>query len=444
MKKGKTVTVIGGGIAGLAAAVFLTKEGFRVTLYEASPKMGGRAYSFFDREKKMFFDNGQHILAGWYEQTFEYLKLIGSYGKLNFQKGLEVSFVNTQKEVYTLKCPDKSAPMNLLEGLLKYKALGLKDKLAIRNIYSLINEKNDFKDKYPNVSELLKGIKQSDRLIKYFWQPFILAVFNASPENVGVDVFLNVMREGFNQESNSVLVIPEVNLNELLINDALRYLEQNDARVVKDCSVENLIIDGGKVGSAVLDGGKIIQSDFYVSAVSFFAFKRLFEPMDYERNNFKSELLKASGIVSVHLFFKNNIPDNMLKYGSFGMTGLIGTIVQWIFRRSDKHLSLVISGADHLQITDMEHEKIFRICLDDLCKTIGGITEDMIEDYRIIKEKRATFIPDHLSNEFRQPNKTNYRNFFVAGDWTDTGFPATIESAVRSAKQCSELIIDSK
>jgi protoporphyrinogen oxidase len=110
MSSKKTVTVIGGGVAGLSAAVFLNEKGFKVKLLEASPKLGGRAYSFFDKEKDLFFDNGQHILAGWYENTFEYLKIIGSYDKLNFQKSLEVNFFNTDKEVFKLKCPDLTPP----------------------------------------------------------------------------------------------------------------------------------------------------------------------------------------------------------------------------------------------------------------------------------------------------------------------------------------------
>ncbi len=192
-------------IAGLSAAVFLREKDFEVTLIEASPKLGGRAYSFFDKERNQFFDNGQHILAGWYKNTLDYLKIIGSYDKLNFQKELEVDFINTDKKVFKLKCPDSPSPMNLIKGLLRFGALGLKDKFALKNIKKLLRDGNAFESKFVNARELLNGIKQTQGLIKYFWEPFILAVFNSRPENVNTKIFLNVLRTGFNEKDNSML-----------------------------------------------------------------------------------------------------------------------------------------------------------------------------------------------------------------------------------------------
>lgn len=435
----RTVTVIGGGIAGLSAAVFLNEKGFKVTIIEASPKLGGRAYSFFDKEKQMFFDNGQHILAGWYENTFEYLKIIGTYDKLDFQKTLEINFIDVKKKIYRLKCPEVPPPMNLVKGLIGFKALAFKDKFALKNIYSLI-KKNEGLDKiYPNVRELLKGMKQTENLMKYFWEPFVLAVFNSTLENIGVKVFLNLLNKGFNEKDSSLLVIPEVNLNELLIDNAIKYFEKNSVEILIDKAVDKIVIENGNVKAVIVDGQKIF-SDYYVSAVSFFAFKKLFDEIIYEENNFKSELLKPSSIVSVHLFFDEKIPDKMIPYNSFGMTGLIGTIVQWIFKRSDHHLTLIISGADFLQIAEMKIEDIYNLCLNELNKTIEGFEKIEVSGYKVIKEKRATFIPDFMSNNFRPKQCTGYENFFITGDWTDTGLPATIESAVTSAKICSELI----
>ncbi|MBK8554079.1 MAG: oleate hydratase [Ignavibacteria bacterium] len=444
MSRQKTVTVIGGGVAGLSSAVFLTERDFKVTLVEASPKLGGRAYSFFDKEKNQFFDNGQHILAGWYKNTFEYLKIIGSYDKLNFQKELEVNFINTEKEVFKLRCPDDAPPMNLIKGLLKFKAFGLKDKFALKNINKLLKDEKDFEKKYMNVRELLIGIKQTPNLIKYFWEPFTLAVFNTRLENISVEIFLNVLRIGFNAKDNSTLVIPNVNLNELLTDDALKYFEKKNVTVQIDESVKQIVTDeitGKKMIRHLLtEDGKEIHSDYYISAAPFFVFKKLFDEKVYYENNFKSELLKPSSIVSVHLFLENEMPEEMIPYNSFGMTGLIGTIVQWIFKRNSKHLSLVISGADDLQVTEMKIEDVVSLCISDLKKTITGFDKMKIKDHKVIKEKRATFIPDIMSNEFRPDQKTRYDNLFIAGDWTNTSLPATIESAVYSAKKCCELI----
>jgi len=439
----KSVTVIGGGIAGLSSAVFLAQKNFRVSVFEASPKFGGRAYSFFDKDKNQFFDNGQHILAGWYKNTFEYLEIIGSYNKLNFQRGLEVNFINTMKELYKLQCPDFEPPMNLLLGLLNFKAFDVKDKFALKNIYGLLKEKgNEFESKYENVRELLSGISQTENLMKYFWEPFVLAVFNTRLENVSVKIFMNVLKISFNEKTDFTLVIPNVNLNDLLIDDAVKYFDKSNVEVFLDKRVRQIITneDDESIECIILEDGEKIYSDFYISAVPFFAFKKLFEEKTYYKNEFKSELLKPSSIVSIQLFFDEEISNEMIPDNSFGMTGLIGTIVQWIFKRNARHLSLVISGADELQITDMSQEDIFKLCLKDLNETIEGFEKLKISDYKIIKERRATFIPDYRSGEFRPDQKTRYKNLFIAGDWTNTRMPATIESAVTSAKICSQLV----
>ncbi len=436
----KTVTVIGGGIAGLSASVFLTEKGFKVTLVEASPKLGGRAYSFLDKDRNQFFDNGQHILAGWYKNTFEYLRIIGSFSKLNFQKNLEINFIDTGKNVYKLKCPDSAPPLNLLIGLLKFNALDIKDKFALKNIYNVLKSNNNYDDSYESVRDLLEGLKQTSRLVKYFWEPFVLAVFNTQPKNVNVRIFLNIIRNGFNKKESSVLVIPDVNLNELLIDDARKYFKRKNVVHILDKRVKNISI-GESVNEVVFDDGSKSNSDYYISAVPFFAFKHLFEEKIYIKNKFRSEFLKASSIVSVHIFFEEKIPEDLIPDNSFGMTGLIGTIVQWIFKRSDRHLSLIISGADNLQIREMSNEDIIKLCFQDLNKTLKKFNELKISGYKIIKEKRATFIPDNTSNEFRPSQETQYGNFFIAGDWTNTGLPATIESAVLSSKICVESIL---
>ena len=442
MSSKKTVTVIGGGIAGLSAAVFLSEKGFKVKLLEASPKLGGRAYSFFDKEKDLFFDNGQHILAGWYENTFEYLKIIGSYDKLNFQKSLEVNFFNTDKEVFKLKCPDLTPPGNLILGLLKFKAFDLKDKFSLKNISKIVNDPGKLEGEFENAGLLLKSLKQTENLFKYFWEPFILAVFNTVPGKVSADIFLNVMKTGFSAKNSSTLVIPEVNLNELLIYDAVSYFQNKETELRLNSRVDRIISDEKekKIEWLIMEDGEKIVSDYYISAVPFFAFKKMFEKSIYQKNNFKEEFLKTSSIVSVHLFLENEITDEILPVNSLGMTGLIGTIVQWLFIRNKKHLSLVISGADDLQITEKSQDEILEICLNDLKKTIPGFEKVIISDHKVIKEKRATFIPDADSKGLRPDQKTGYSNFFIAGDWTNTGLPSTIEGAVFSSRICSDLI----
>jgi predicted NAD/FAD-binding protein len=159
----KSVTVIGGGVAGLSAAVFLADKDFDVKLTEASPKPGGRAYSFFDKTIGDTVDNGQHILASWYHNTFEFLKIIGSYDKLTFQKQLQVKFIDDYARVYNFKCPNLPPPLHLVGGIMGYKALGLSDKRAILRLVNAV-KKQKYKDielKLLNTDELFRSEERS-------------------------------------------------------------------------------------------------------------------------------------------------------------------------------------------------------------------------------------------------------------------------------------------
>jgi len=429
----KLVTIIGGGLAGLSSAVFLHKKGYNVQVFESSPKLGGRAYSFYDRDKNLYFDNGQHILAGWYENTFEYLKAIGSYDKLDFQSNLEVNFYDTNKNSFNLKTYNLPAPVNLLFGLLNFKALSGSDKLSVFKIYKIFTDKS--LEKLDNVAVLLKEIKQTPTLIEYFWEPFIFAVFNAKPENINCKIFLEILKNGFSKKSFSNLVIPKVNLNELFIDDALTYFEKNNIKIAVKEKISKLFLKDNTIDYLVTESGNKIKSDYYISAVPFFRFKELFEINDYNQYFKGRGNLHSSSIISLHLFFENEVPADLLKNNSFGMTGLIGTKVQWIFKRNPKHLSLVISASDFLdELTDESNETIYKNCLSELSKCLNGFDNLVVKDYKIIKEKRATFIPDNDSINERPNQKTAIQNFFIAGDWTNTGLPATIESAIKSSK----------
>ena len=195
----KSVTVIGGGIAGLSAAVFLADKDFKVQLFEASPKLGGRAWSFFDKTFGDTIDNGQHILASWYHNTFDFLKIIGSYDKLTFQKRLEVNFIDENAHNYQLKASKLPPPFNLALGLMKYKAIDFKDARSISSLVSVIeNDKiSESRLKEMNTDELFEISKQTEKSINNFWKPFIIAVFNAEPENTSAYLFSKIIKTGF-------------------------------------------------------------------------------------------------------------------------------------------------------------------------------------------------------------------------------------------------------
>ncbi|MBK6536965.1 MAG: FAD-dependent oxidoreductase [Ignavibacteria bacterium] len=179
--------------------------------------------------------------------------------------------------------------------MLKFGALNFRDKKEVLKIRKLLNGK-DLNGKFDNTGELLLNNGQTDNLIKYFWEPFIYAVFNTVPENVSVEIFLNVIKKGFSANQNSVLVIPEVNLNELLMNDALFYLQNKNAEINFNRKVKQIeFSEDLKTAEYVSfeDGSKISQ-DYIISAVPFFAFRKLFDEKPMNQKDLKLNILNQA------------------------------------------------------------------------------------------------------------------------------------------------------
>jgi hydroxysqualene dehydroxylase len=437
----RSICVIGGGLSGISSAVFLKEKGFDVTLFESSPKLGGRAYSRFDKESNEYLDNGQHILAGWYENTFDFLNIIGKYDKIIAGKSLNIDYFDTSKKHFKMKFPDISSPVNLFLGLMKFKAFSFGDRLAILKLRKLINDDSIY-SKFDNVKELLIHLEQSENIIKYFWNPLIYAVFNASLENVSPEIFRNVIKLGFGRSEYSRLLIPKCDLNELFINASEKYFEKNNITVFKNTRIKKIWIENEFVNSIETDDGKKVSFDYYISAVPFFLFNKLFDFEIFNKYFKDSGKLRASAIISVHIFFENDISGELLNNEFELMAGLINTICQWVFKKSNKHISLIISGADFFQpnISELTNQEIFEICVEDLNKCFKDFDKLEISSYRVIKEKRATFVPDKDSNKYRQDSACGIKNLLIAGDWTNTGLPATIESAILSSKKCVDAI----
>lgn len=436
MSDRRTVAVAGGGVAGLSVAVFLAEKGFQVHLFESSPKLGGRAFSFSDRESGMFFDNGQHLLAGWYRNTFEFLKLTGSFGRLRFQKKLSLDFITGDGSVLRLGSRVPGARLNLLAALAGFRGFTFGEKVSIARLEKLASSKGSG---FENAEELLQSYGQTGNLRKYFWDPFIYAVFNTSAENVSAEALTNLLRTAMDDRDGFTLVIPECSLNELLVDPALNYLS------AKNCTVSSgrrlsLRWEGDKARCFEDQEGNEIFADYFVSAVPFYSFDALAGGLMSQR----ASEIKASCIISVHIFLNEDLSEDSLPGNELGMTGLVDSVPQWIFRKSGKYISLVISGADISGLTETDAKDIEDICIADLEKRIKNFRRGMVGRCKVIKEKRATFIPDRTCMKLRFTQRTALENFFIAGDWTDTGLPSTIESSVKSARLCADHICGSE
>jgi squalene-associated FAD-dependent desaturase len=422
----KKIVVIGGGFAGLSSASFLSNSGFKVELLEASPKLGGRAYSFVDNETAAVIDNGQHILMGCYYETLNFLKLIGSEEKLSKQSYLSVNFVKQNFELCPLLVSSAFFPFNLLSAVFNYSAVSFYEKLLFIKFFTKIYLYADKDLKKLTVFEWLIKENQTSNLIKSFWEILAVSALNTDIKKASANLFASVLKRiFFRGNAASVIILPSLGLSETYCDNALSFINGNNGNISLSESVIKLTFQENVIKEIITSKRVISDFDYVISALPLYALKKIIS-----ENNFLPDLdLDYSSILTVHLFLKENRFENTFY-------GLIDSSVQWVFNKGS-HLTVVISNAD--KFIDASNEEIINLILSELKKYILLESSDLTK-YRIIKEKRAGFVPSNNILDKRPSAYTPYKNFFLAGDWTATGLPATIESAVKSGRIAAEAV----
>jgi len=422
----KKVIVIGGGFAGLSAAAYLVKNKFKVTLLEASPKLGGRAYSFFDKDTTTLVDNGQHILMGCYYDTLNFLSLIGASENFYFQKRLKVDFVQEGFKVHTLKSIPFFYPLNLIIGLFNFNALNISDKFSLLKVFLKLPFLSSEKLSNISVKEWLKLENQSKAIIDAFWKILAVGALNTSIEKASAKIFIDILKQIFlNGNKSATIVLPRKGLSESYVANAQEFILKNGGDVRLSEQVESLDIK--KKCITELRTVKEIHTDFdyIVSTIPAFALERIFK----NESSIGIPEFKYSTILNIHFWLKENaFPE--------GFYGLINSPVHWVFNKGT-HLNLVISDANELVNTS--NEEMLYLVKDELKKYFLSDSQ-LISNYKIIKEKRATFVPSSDIIDRRLSQKTKIENLILAGDWVDTGLPSTIESAVKSGRVAAEIL----
>ena len=424
----KKVIVIGGGFAGLTAAAYLAKNNFKVTLLEASPKLGGRAYSFFDKETNTTIDNGQHILMGCYHNTLNFLELIGASNNFSFQKRLEVNFINEGFKILPLKSFPIFYPFNLIFGLLNFGAMNIKDRFNLLKVFLKLLFYSSAKYSNLNIKEWLESEGQSKTVQDAFWKILAVGALNTNIEKASAKIFIDILREIFLSGSKaSRIVLPKFGLSDSYVKNAGEYIRQNGGEINTSESVDRIILKNSRISEIQTDRKAFSDFDFVISTIPAFALTKLLN------DDLKIELqeFEYSTILNIHIWLKKNtIPD--------GFFGLINSPLHWIFNKGT-HLNIVISDAnDYVNKSDEELIEMIKIEM----KKFFFLQSESILSYQIIKEKRATFIPSKHTIGNRPSQKTKIENFFLAGDWVDTSLPSTIESAVKSGRVAAEMILE--
>jgi squalene-associated FAD-dependent desaturase len=426
--------IIGGGFAGLAAGVALAEAGRRVRLLEQKPHLGGRARSFRDPTTGSVVDNGQHILMGCCHATIRFLTTIGTLDRIYFQPRLAVPFLDRGGRLTRLKCPDWPSPWHLLLGVLRSRSFLWKEKLEVLRLGKALRsaEQNADHAGGESVAAWLSRLGQSEGLQRNFWDLLCIAAMNEDPRIASARLFERVLRLAlFTSPADSRLGIARVGFSECYTRAAAAYIEAHGGRVETGRGVKQMLIADGVCRGIVLSDGQELETAPVISAVPWQQLANLL-PGDLLRSEpfFAAALaLRPAPIISIDMWFDVPITD-------VEFAGLRGTTIQWLFNKSrilgtnDHYVSLVLSGA-HEHVGRSKQE-LLAIALEELGQLLPGVRKAKLLHSLVIKERSATFSPTPEANPLRPPARTTVRGFFLAGDWTATGLPATIEGAVQS------------
>ena len=432
------VIVIGAGCAGLAAACALADRGARVLVLEARGQLGGRATAFIDRESGEYVDNGQHVLMGCYHETRRYLARVGAANAVQFQKGLAFTCVDTTGAISRLECPDWRPPLHLAGGLVRWKALSWADRLAATRILGgLKAARRTITDGAPppvlpgeTVAAWLARHRQTPRLVALLWEPLAMAALNQPLDQAQAEPFVRILGQIFSDDpSDAALGVPARPLHEVFGEPARAFIEARGGQIKLD-ALSRVVVAGDRVGY-VDTRDTSIRAATVILAVPWFGIAGVLRGNEQGplRALIASEATRASSsIVSVNLWLERGAMPSPI-------VGLPQRTFQWMFDKrwafgeAASHFTLVASGAD--DILRKSNEELADLALREATDALPDLRQAKVRRIRVVREPNATF--SLASGQPPRPGlRTAVHGLLLAGDWTDTGLPATIEGAVVS------------
>ena len=444
------VIVIGAGFAGLSAAARLTRRGARVLVLEARGRLGGRATAFSDRETGELVDNGQHILLGCYTETFAFLGDVGALDNVRLEPQLAVTMIDRAGMRTRLACPALPAPFHLVAGVLDWDALSWRDRLSVLGMATplkyarrALQPGSTMKAASPGetVEGWLVRNGQTPRIREMLWNPLALAALNQPPDQAAAPTFARVLAEMLGDDTRAAAIaLPTRPLHLMYAEPARDYIERHGGTVRTGALamvVVSDVADGGGAATAVESGDERWIASRVISSVPWFAFPELFDHQPPPLRDLidRARRMSSSPIVTVNLWFDRRVLDEPF-------IGLPGRAMQWVFDKrlvfgdEASHLSLVSSGA--ASILARTNDELIRTAHDELLEALPEVRNARLLQATVVREPRATFslAPGQPA---RPPAETGVKGLFLAGDWIDTGLPATIESAVRSGHRAADL-----
>ena len=425
------VIVIGGGLAGLAASVALADSGLRVLLLEKAPRLGGRATTYLLPDGESI-DNCQHVTLRCCTNLEDFYRRIGASGKIRYYDTLIFSGARGERTV--LRPSSLPAPLHLAPSFAAARFLNWQDKIGIaRALFSIIRCAG--KPVFASPISMLDWLKQqgqTQQATDRFWGIVLVSALNEDLDRMDAAYGIAVFWKAFLSNRDGFAVgIPAVPLAEL-------YTISNERIDVRTrCGVAELLIEEGSAAGVRLDDGSEIRAEYCIAATTSDRLTQMLPPALGNRDGFANlSKFEVSPITSVHLWFDRPVMQEPF------LTALDRTI-QWVFNKtttSGEYLQIVISASHAL--SGKPQKEIIELCRRELSELIPRTAG--VEPTRsiVVRENAATFSPLPGCDRWRPTQRTSIRNLFIAGDWTQTGWPATMEGAVRSGYLAAEGILD--
>ncbi len=419
------VLVLGGGLAGLATAAALGQSGHRVTVLEARAFLGGRAtsYPLPAGESGEVIDNCQHILLKCCVNLLDFYGRLGVAGKVHFHK--EFHFIEPGGRTSVMRAGVLPKPLHFTESFASLKFLSLGDKLTIgRALLAIQLERHSRRDLDAiTMLDWLREKGQTPRAIERFWRQVLVSAINEELDRMAASHGFQVFYLGFLAASDSYQMgIPDVPLGELYSAEAWRGVPNVEIRFRS--AVTGMRFEGGTV-TGVEIGDEVLAADHYVSALPFEKLAPLAPQLGIDFSPFTH-----SPITGVHLWFDRPVTE--LPHGT-----LLDRTMHWFFNKDGgRYIQLVISASRSL--TEMPRGEVIELALRELREFLPGARDAQLVQSHVVKEVRATFSAAPGLELLRPEARTNFANFTLAGDWTRSGWPATMEGAVRSGYKAAE------
>jgi squalene-associated FAD-dependent desaturase len=409
-----TVHIIGAGISGLAAAVRLANANIKVHVHEATQQAGGRCRSYFDAATNLTIDNGNHLLLSGNRHALAYARSIGTEAGLVGPTRAQFPFVDlTTGQRWQLDLGDGRLPLWVFDEARRVPDTGLLDYLALAPLI------------WAGQGRLVgDAIPCKGTLYQRLVQPLLLAALNVDPPEGSAGLAGAVVRETLLAGGQACRpLIARDGLSAVLVEPAIKLLQEKGAGIQFGHELRDFVMSANRVGALRFgnDAVTLASDDVVVLAVPPRPAASLLPGLKTPS--------KFRAIVNAH--FRFDPPKDMPP-----ILGVVGGLVEWLFAFPQR-LSVTISSADRL--VDMPREELAQAIWQDVCKA-GGVQGEL-PPWQIVRERRATFEATPEQNALRPGAVTGCKNLFLAGDWTDTGLPATIEGSVRSGDRAADLVL---